>query len=435
MLVRLIVCFGAFHDVGDVRREERFVGDVVGVDPEGMRALAGVMDGVAEELGDIGAEIAAALSSVGQASWAAAEVAMVAAWVEVEAHDVRMRAATVDADQVWQALPIGAPLLSFDDGAFGWSGMGEAALDLGARRHEAAAMLGEIDALPRRGGRLPRYLEQHRRSLAGAVAALDAALDGRVSLPKAKGAGGGAGSVLAGAVAGDLSGDTSLEAVAGQTAIGFVPIAGQVADVRDISAALARRQYGRLPLLAVAFIPSFDWVKGGFKLGRAAARQIIEEGLSETAADGIEVLARRIGADAAELAARRVVILQVYKQECIIRLNAILRKGELDRATLRKVRKARNALRDHLSDKDLVGAVRDTAGVPVRKGAEVFDHLNEIRGTTKSLTKSVERLTAHLRPAVSWTDAGSDLSRDVEWLTTTRVELERLLPEARRPGK
>ncbi|PLS76319.1 MAG: hypothetical protein CYG61_02700 [Actinobacteria bacterium] len=100
------------------------MGDVVAVDPEGMRALAAVMDGVADELGDIGAEVASALSSVGEASWATAEVAMVAAWLEVEAHDVRVRAANVEAERAWRQMPIGAPLLVFDHDAFGWGGHG-----------------------------------------------------------------------------------------------------------------------------------------------------------------------------------------------------------------------------------------------------------------------------------------------------------------------
>ncbi|MDP9402896.1 MAG: hypothetical protein M3P85_06085 [Actinomycetota bacterium] len=82
-----------------------------------------------------------------------------------------------------------------------------------------------------------------------------------------------------------------------------------------------------------------------------------------------------------------------------------------------------------------MGALRDTAGVPLAKNAKVFEHLNEVGEATASLTNSLERLVTQLPATVAWTRAGSELSRDLEWLAITRAELERLLSSLRRPDK
>lgn len=72
----------------------------------------------------------------------------------------------------------------------------------------------------------------------------------------------GAGSFLDGAVRGDFSDNDSWSAIGGHVGIGLVPIAGQVADGRDIVAAIKDKAWGRLPLVALGVVPGLDFLKG-----------------------------------------------------------------------------------------------------------------------------------------------------------------------------
>ncbi|MEL6341206.1 MAG: hypothetical protein AAFQ65_14970 [Myxococcota bacterium] len=89
----------------------------------------------------------------------------------------------------------------------------------------------------------------------------------------------GVGSFLEGALVGGFSDNQSWSAVAGQTVMGFVPIAGQIADARDIIAAGKdvidgeEGAWGTLGISTAAIIPGLDFLKGGTRIGRNALRQ------------------------------------------------------------------------------------------------------------------------------------------------------------------
>jgi hypothetical protein len=83
--------------------------------------------------------------------------------------------------------------------------------------------------------------------------------------------------VAIGATAGDFATeDTGWGGVVGQTGAGFIPIYGQIGDVRDTAAALNNltsdggwRSGGNwvgVGAAVVAWVPGFDWVKGGRKV-------------------------------------------------------------------------------------------------------------------------------------------------------------------------
>ncbi|MEM6558530.1 MAG: hypothetical protein AAF605_01990 [Myxococcota bacterium] len=84
----------------------------------------------------------------------------------------------------------------------------------------------------------------------------------------------GVGSFLEGAVVGGFSDNVSWSAIAGQTVMGFVPIAGQVADARDIIAAGKdvidgeEGAWGTLGISTAAIIPGLDFLKGRKALKR-----------------------------------------------------------------------------------------------------------------------------------------------------------------------
>ena len=100
-----------------------------------------------------------------------------------------------------------------------------------------------------------------------------------------------------GAIAGDFAENTGWGGVAGQTMVGFVPVVGQVADVRDTVAAGAAfgnggwqkwGTYVSFAAVAVAWIPGMDWVKGGKKAASETIQSTSKVPLRElvTSADG-----------------------------------------------------------------------------------------------------------------------------------------------------
>jgi hypothetical protein len=89
----------------------------------------------------------------------------------------------------------------------------------------------------------------------------------------------GFGEFVKGGIYGDYGESSSFSAIAGQTVIGFVPIVGQIADIRDLSAALRDVVNGRdggwinVGIAAIGFIPGLDFLKGGARIGKQSAKE------------------------------------------------------------------------------------------------------------------------------------------------------------------
>jgi DNA/RNA non-specific endonuclease len=95
----------------------------------------------------------------------------------------------------------------------------------------------------------------------------------------------GVGSFVEGAILGDFGDNKSWSATAGQVAMGFVPIAGQIADARDTAAAIGQVWRGEeggwlnLGAAAVGWIPGIgDGIKAGIRGGRKVADAATEVG-------------------------------------------------------------------------------------------------------------------------------------------------------------
>ncbi|MCG8423429.1 MAG: polymorphic toxin type 28 domain-containing protein [Proteobacteria bacterium] len=206
----------------------------------------------------------------------------------------------------------------------------------------------------------------------------------------------GIGSFFEGAIAGDLSDNNSWSAVGGQTAMGFVPIAGQIADIRDIGASIGNVGSGKpgawigLGIAVVAIIPGLDFLKGGSKAGRKALAEAAEEGMSATAKSGLKRAGKVISKEAAARATRELTNLAVARRELLVRWQLLLADDGLSVGARANLRTARNTLHDHLKPDDLAGALRDKLGLPVRKsgsGVE-WDHLGEVNDGLKSLVNA-----------------------------------------------
>lgn len=102
-------------------------------------------------------------------------------------------------------------------------------------------------------------------------------------------------SFLEGALLGDFAGNDTWSAVAGQAAIGFIPVVGQIADARDTLAAARDVAEGKdgawmkLGAAAVGWIPGVgDALKGGARVGRRVTTEIVEEVAERTLKEGVQ---------------------------------------------------------------------------------------------------------------------------------------------------
>jgi len=213
----------------------------------------------------------------------------------------------------------------------------------------------------------------------------------------------GARSAIEGAVKGSYSENATTSAMGGQVVVGFIPIVGQLADLRDLLKALsdlADHKEGAIIGVAagvVGFIPGLDFLKaGGTVAGRAALRDAAEH-IDDVALSGLKVLERKLGPATAEQLEKQVRVINVMRTELGARLDAVMLHLPQNERGLAK--KLRNALHDHATPADVVGAMRDVNGLPVAKGAKkMFDHFKEV-GDALNSTKALLEALDSVRPA------------------------------------
>ncbi len=232
----------------------------------------------------------------------------------------------------------------------------------------------------------------------------------------------GVGSFLEGAVLGDAGDNDSWSAIAGQTVIGFVPIAGQIADVRDLLASFRGVAEGRtgawlnVAIAGVAFIPGLDFLKGGTRVGRRALRETAEESITEVSEASLKRMRRALSRQAVETARRRLRELAAGRIELMQRLTELMEHPALRSRTRDFIERARNGVRDHLSPQDLSGALRDRLGMPVRRSGsgKAFDHLDEVDAASRNMEKARSVLLGELQRLEPGSDAFRVVSRELD---------------------
>lgn len=210
----------------------------------------------------------------------------------------------------------------------------------------------------------------------------------------------GVGSFVEGALVGDASGNHSWSAAGGQTALGLVPILGQVADLRDIAAAVSNLAHGgeggwlQLGVAVIAVVPGLDFLKGGTRATRAELAEASERALDRATRRSLRRSVRRLSSQAARRAAGELRVLAAGRVEIVKRLDVLLVSGGLGDAIENSLRSARNAVKDHLQPSDLAGALRDALGVPVRRqgSGKAWDHLTEVKEAVESLRNAKDNL-------------------------------------------
>jgi hypothetical protein len=222
--------------------------------------------------------------------------------------------------------------------------------------------------------------------------------------------------------------------VAGQTAVGFIPIVGQIADARDIAAAANAvyndedGSWARLGIAAIAIVPGLDFLKAGSRVGRKALKEVAEEGLTQVSQQSVKGLAQVMSKEGVERISKEAVTLNVGRAEMIGRLDNLLASPNIAESTKNAVRSARNALQDHLTQDDLLGALRDKHGLPVLKqGGVPYDHFGEVNDALKSLEGGKRNLLNELRKVSPGTEGYRTLSSEIEAISEMSARIEKFL--------
>ncbi|MEO1484034.1 MAG: hypothetical protein AAFU77_18135 [Myxococcota bacterium] len=215
-------------------------------------------------------------------------------------------------------------------------------------------------------------------------------------------------SFFEGMILGDFGENDSWSAIAGQTVLGFVPIAGQIADARDIGAALQKIARGEdgawlsLGTSAVGVVPGLDFLKAGSKAGREVLAQASKEATQGIAAGALKTLGKKHGTDWLRHTRKTLKALAAGRVEMMARLSELARSDLMQPQWKTLVDHAHKALRDHLQPGDLTGALLDSYGKQVRKAGsgETWDHAGEVRdaiAAQEKLLRSISLRMTHLK--------------------------------------
>jgi hypothetical protein len=211
--------------------------------------------------------------------------------------------------------------------------------------------------------------------------------------------------------------------------MGFVPIAGQIADARDIAAAGSDvfagepGAWARLGISIIAVVPGLDFLKGGSKAGKKSLREASEGAVDGASKAGLKRVGKRMSKAAAARASSELKRLAVARQEMLARLQSLLLDEGISEATKNTIRKLRNSVQDHLQPGDLSGALRDMHGLPVRRSGsgEAWDHLREVRDVVNSIRQAKKNLSRGFHNLDPGSPAYGKLSRELDALS----EMER----------
>lgn len=223
---------------------------------------------------------------------------------------------------------------------------------------------------------------------------------------------------------------------------GLVPLFGEPADLANCGFYAAEGKKVDAGLSCAGAIPFVGWgataakgvkrggdaigfVRGGSKIGKKAIREVFEEGLDDVSEEGLQILAKRQGLSGAatERLRRDLLITEASRRELVPTLDAALKHPDISPRASAALKKAKNALDDHLKPADLTGALRDRAGVPVLNEVtgQAFQHGTEVNRAVDSLTNARNALRREL-DAGGWSSAELQAALDAVSETRNRIK-------------
>ena len=156
-------------------------------------------------------------------------------------------------------------------------------------------------------------------------------------------------------------------------------------------------------------------LKTGTTAGRETIKNTAEEGLTEISQSGMKRLKYELPKEILKRAKEKLVVLNVARTELIAKLDDLIAGGKLSADTNKVLSTARNSLKDHLTQDDLVGALRDKFGKEVRRSGDgyTYQHLGEVMSSINSLDNATLRLVRELSRIPKGTDY-SRISREID---------------------
>lgn len=212
---------------------------------------------------------------------------------------------------------------------------------------------------------------------------------------------------LAGGVSASVDASASLGAVSGgSAALRFaeaISVEGFLAEARALGIAGGGAAVGVAPIAATS-----TYLANRLGSGAHDAR------LSAIAEASTKRAGRLLSPEAAARLTKGLPLMAAERERMLVSLRALMDDSRLSPVGRSAARDAHNAVRDHLSSEDLVGALRDRLGIPVRRpgSGEAYNHLNEVENTLQSLVSLQDALRAQLQHLLK-VAPGSPLHREL----------------------
>jgi hypothetical protein len=182
-------------------------------------------------------------------------------------------------------------------------------------------------------------------------------------------------------------------------------------------------------LNALAKGERLDMLDKGSQAGRKSITQAANEGVSEIAQSGVKRVKTDIGKEGVKAAQEQLVTINVARTEMMARLKSLPNQVKLSQKTHADVSKACNNIRDHITQEDLSGALRDVHGKMVRRSGDgyTFDHLDEVERGLKSLGTARNSLIQEMKNYQIGSKEYKILSQQADALQETSFRIKNFL--------
>jgi Bacterial toxin 28 len=172
-----------------------------------------------------------------------------------------------------------------------------------------------------------------------------------------------------------------------------------------------------------------EMLNNGSKAGKKVLAEVAEDGLSEKAKSGMKRLKYELPKELMAKAKEQLVTLNVARTELIARLDDLAKSSNLLADTKVFLSKAKNSIKDHLTQDDLVGALRDIFGKEVKQSGTgyIYDHLGEVQDAIKSIKRANQQLLKELNKTTKGSDEYIKLSKEIDALKEMKRRVELFL--------
>ena len=179
-------------------------------------------------------------------------------------------------------------------------------------------------------------------------------------------------------------------------------------------------------------LAELEFLKNGSQSGFAVLREVAERDLSKFALDGLTQLKSKMNADELNKTIVGLVTLGVASHEILDRLANIAgdANSSLSDDALAALLKAHNSLRDHLTNNDLIGALRDLKDSSASINNQTYNFLPEVSEAVNALREARNRIlseTTGTSADVSAVSGQQRLSFEADALFNITRAVERFL--------